>query len=119
MWTEPLDRVTDKEDELKVGQDEKQNLVGLSEDSPPNRKILAHLLERLGYKVIGCEHGQDAWNRLNSPEGKDVVAVVSDIMMPTMDGLNLLGLIREDARFKNMPVLLITATRETAPAWRR
>lgn len=32
MWTEPLDRVTDKEDELKVGIDEKKDLVGVSEE---------------------------------------------------------------------------------------
>lgn len=32
MWTEPLDRVTDKEDELKVGIDEKKELVGVSEE---------------------------------------------------------------------------------------
>lgn len=32
VWTEPLDRVTDKEEELKVGIDEKKELVGLSEE---------------------------------------------------------------------------------------
>jgi hypothetical protein len=32
VWTEPLDRVTDKEDELKVGLDEKKELVGVSEE---------------------------------------------------------------------------------------
>jgi hypothetical protein len=30
-WTEPLDRVTDKEEDLKIGFDEKKNLVGISE----------------------------------------------------------------------------------------
>jgi hypothetical protein len=32
VWTEPLDRVTDKEDELKIGSDEKKDLVGVSEE---------------------------------------------------------------------------------------
>src|SRR5690606_24805551 len=47
MWSEPLDRVTDKEDELKVGVDEKKQLVGLSEE------FLKDRLQRFqGYKTI-------------------------------------------------------------------
>ena len=46
-WTEPLDRVTDKEDDLKVGLDEKKNLVGVSEEYLHDR------LQRFsGYKTI-------------------------------------------------------------------
>jgi hypothetical protein len=47
VWTEPLDRVTDKEDELKVGLDEKKDLVGVSEEYLKDR------LQRFtGYKMI-------------------------------------------------------------------
>ncbi|NJL25813.1 MAG: hypothetical protein HC902_11980 [Calothrix sp. SM1_5_4] len=47
IWTEPLDRVTDKEEEVKVGLDEKQNLVGVSEEYLKDR------LQRFqGYKMI-------------------------------------------------------------------
>lgn len=46
-WTEPIDRVTDKEDELKIGLDEKDQLVGVSEEYLKDR------IERFrGYKVI-------------------------------------------------------------------
>jgi two-component system, chemotaxis family, chemotaxis protein CheY len=90
----------------------KLETVVLAEDSPPNRKILAHLLERLGFRVISCEQGQQAWEKLKGPEGENVVAVISDIMMPTMDGLNLLKMIREDEKMKALPVLLITAMSE-------
>lgn len=45
-WTEPMDRVTDKEDEFKVGIDEKEQLVGVSEE------FLKDRIERFrGYKV--------------------------------------------------------------------
>lgn len=37
VWTEPLDRVTDKEEELKIGVDEKKNLVGVSEEMLKDR----------------------------------------------------------------------------------
>ncbi len=47
VWTEPLDRVTDKEDDLKLGLDEKKDLVGVSEEYLKDR------LQRFqGYKMI-------------------------------------------------------------------
>ncbi|MBN8537235.1 MAG: hypothetical protein J0M15_09280 [Deltaproteobacteria bacterium] len=46
-WTEPMDRITDKEDEYKVGLDEKDKLVGLSEE------FLKDRIERFkGYKQV-------------------------------------------------------------------
>jgi hypothetical protein len=47
VWTEPMDRVTDKEEELKLGLDEKDQLVGVSEE------MLRDRLERFkGYKEL-------------------------------------------------------------------
>lgn len=47
MWTEPLDRVTDKEDEWKIGIDEKEKIVGVSEE------FLKDRLERFrNYKTV-------------------------------------------------------------------
>jgi len=85
--------------------------IVLAEDSPPNRKILTHLLEKMGFKVIPCENGQEALKNLTSGE-HDVKLVMSDIMMPTMDGLELLRQIRADEKIKSIPVILITAVSE-------
>jgi CheY-like chemotaxis protein len=85
--------------------------IVLAEDSSPNRRILTHLLEKMGFHVVACESGQVALDQLNS--GKhDVKLVISDIMMPTMDGLELLRRIRESDVYKTLPVLLITAVSE-------
>lgn len=47
MWTEPLDRVTDKEDELKIGLDDQDNLIGVSEE------MLRDRIQRFQkYKVV-------------------------------------------------------------------
>lgn len=81
--------------------------VIVAEDSPPNRKILAHLLTKFGFHVIACEHGAEAWEQLQA--NPSAVAVISDIMMPNMDGLALLKVIRENDAFVNIPVLLVTA----------
>lgn len=46
-WTEPMDRITDKEDEMKVGLDDKDQLVGVSEE------MLKDRIERFrGYKQV-------------------------------------------------------------------
>jgi hypothetical protein len=46
-WTEPIDRVTDKEDDMKLGLDEKDQLVGVSEE------MLRDRLERFhNYKQV-------------------------------------------------------------------
>ena len=89
-----------------------RSTIIIAEDSPPNRKILAHLLEKLGFDVEACENGQQAWEKLNAPTTKKVVAVISDIMMPTMDGLQLLKNIRQHETLKTMPVVLVTAVSE-------
>lgn len=89
-----------------------KDTIVIAEDSPPNRKILAHLLEKLGFNVCACEHGQEAWDRLKEGKLERVVAVISDIMMPNMDGLNLLKNIRGDEALKDLPVILVTAVSE-------
>lgn len=92
--------------------DAPKDTIVIAEDSPPNRKILAHLLEKLGFTVCACEHGQEAWDKLKEGKLERVVAVISDIMMPNMDGLNLLKNIRGDETLKTMPVVLVTAVSE-------
>lgn len=96
--------------------DQLQNLSGnrevilIAEDSPPNRKILSHLLKKLDYDVIECEDGQEAWDTyLKESKVNNLVAILSDIMMPNMDGLGLLKQVREDSSIKDIPFVLITA----------
>jgi CheY-like chemotaxis protein len=87
-------------------------IIIVAEDSLPNQKILQHLITKLGYKAIACNNGQIAWDALNEPNVQNVVAVLSDMMMPEMDGLTLLKKIREDEKFKKLPFVLITAVSE-------
>ena len=91
-----------------MSEEQKETIV-VAEDSPPNRKILVHLLEKLGYEVESCEDGKMAWEKLESGELENVVAVLSDIMMPNMDGLQLLKNVRGKEELKHLPFVLITA----------
>jgi two-component system chemotaxis response regulator CheY len=88
---------------------EKKEKIIVAEDSAPNRKILCHLLEKLGYEVIACENAKIAWEALQKPENANTVAVISDIMMPEKDGIQFLKSVRESEKFKSLPFVLVTA----------
>lgn len=86
-------------------------VIVVAEDSAPNRTILVHLLRKLGFDVIECPDGELAKNELlkATEAGKNVVAILSDIMMPKMDGLALLEFVRGEEKLKTIPFVLVTA----------
>jgi len=77
----------------------------LVEDSPGVRESLLELLNNLRYRVTGCENGQAAMNILGQ---SDVDVVLSDIMMPVMNGHQLLKNIKEKDLLKHIEVILFT-----------
>lgn len=88
---------------------EKKETIIVAEDSDPNRQILVLLLRKLGYNVIECRDGDIAWKAMQENRDGNVVAVVSDLMMPNMDGMELLRRTRNDATYKDLPFVLVTA----------
>lgn len=72
------------------------------------RLIIKETLEQTGYYVEIAEDGLTGWNKINTnPSGFDLVLL--DRRMPNLDGLALLKRIRADQRFKELPVILLTA----------
>lgn len=73
-----------------------------------NQDIRAYLKEYLSgfYQIIEADNGVDAFDKIlkHFPD-----LVISDIMMPKMDGLELCSLIKKDLRTGHIPVILITA----------
>jgi two-component system chemotaxis sensor kinase CheA len=78
----------------------------LVEDSALVRAMEKRILEDAGYEVVDAADGLDALNALGR---HPFAAVVSDITMPNMDGLTLTARIRQEPRYKNLPVILVTA----------
>ena len=91
-----------------MSEQDKEYII-VAEDSPPNRTILVLLLRKLGFHVYECEDGKAAWETLEKQRDKKVVAVISDLMMPNMDGLALLKNCRSDEQYKKIPFVLVTA----------
>jgi len=63
-------------------------------------------LEANGYEVITANDGQEGLEKAQS-ENPDLVML--DVMMPKMDGYKVCGLLKKDARFNKIPVILFTA----------
>jgi DNA-binding response OmpR family regulator len=75
------------------------------DDTALAREAVAKLLEYEGFKVMRAEHGRDAWAMMydNAPD-----LVLLDLMMPEMDGVTLLRMIRRSNRWENLPVVVLT-----------
>ena len=84
--------------------------VLLAEDSVTTRTLEKTILEAAGYEVIAVADGEEAWRRLQeSGADADIDVVVSDVEMPRLDGLALTVAIRASKRFRELPVILVTA----------
>jgi two-component system chemotaxis sensor kinase CheA len=76
------------------------------DDSLTTRTLEQSILEAAGYDVLTAVDGSDGW-RVLQEQGCDLV--VADIEMPRMDGFALCEAIRASQRFKELPVVLVTA----------
>lgn len=80
--------------------------VLIVEDSPTMRQLISFALKRMrGVRIVEASDGVDGLKKL-STEKFDLI--FTDINMPIMDGLKLVSLLRNDANYKNTPVVVIT-----------
>ncbi len=80
--------------------------VMVVDDSITVRKVTSRLLERNGYKVMTAKDGIDAMGQLQETV-PDMMLL--DIEMPRMDGFELATHMRNDDRFKHVPIIMITS----------
>jgi two-component system, sensor histidine kinase and response regulator len=88
---------------------ETPGLLLVVDDDPANREVLSRRLERQGHEVRTASNGRDAM-RILSEGAFDLVLL--DIMMPEMDGYEVLGKIKADERLQHIPVIMISALNE-------
>ena len=105
------DLPADKQRMLERLNSSDENLVGrlalLVDDDARNIFALSSVLERRGMKVLSATAGRDAIDLMHSNPNIDIVLM--DIMMPEMDGYQTIGEIREEARFRRLPIVALTA----------
>jgi CheY-like chemotaxis protein len=76
------------------------------DDDPTLRSLVALGLENLGYEVVTAESGQEALELL---EHRTPDAVVTDLMMPSVDGLELCAAVRARPELQGLPFIVLTA----------
>ncbi len=83
------------------------------DDSAAARKIVADCLKQEGIEVFEAKDGQCAFDMLK--EMKDGIdLVITDLLMPVMDGRELVGKIRRELNLDSVPVICLTAVEERA-----
>ncbi len=80
--------------------------VLIVDDEPANRDMLSRRLEKRGYPSVLAASGQEA---LDTLAGQPVSAVLLDVQMPGLSGLDVLRIIRERWAPAELPVLMVTA----------
>jgi CheY-like chemotaxis protein len=96
-----------------------QKTVLLAEDDLEIRDILQDLLEAEGYDVIPASHGRQALEFLDAAlagRGKLPDLVMLDLMMPLVDGNEVLASMKRDARLASIPVVVVSAVADERPA---
>ncbi len=93
------------------GADEIDELKGrrilIVDDDMRHVYALMHCLENRGPELVVAKTGEDCLNVLNGKEPVDLV--IMDVMMKDMSGFKAMRQIRDDARFKDLPVISVTA----------
>lgn len=78
----------------------------IAEDNQAMRKIMGTMLSGLGYEdQVFVVNGLEAWNRIQED---DIDIFLCDFLMPDMNGLEVLNLIRESKQYFNLPFVMVT-----------
>ena len=86
--------------------------VMVVEDEPENRLFIGLMLRTEGYDVIEAEDGPTALDLLGA--GSDPEMILLDVMMPGLNGWQVFERLREDPRWRSIPVVMLTALAQRA-----
>jgi CheY-like chemotaxis protein len=79
----------------------------VADDLKANRYLLESALKSAGYQVISANNGLDALNILRK---SPVDMIITDVLMPKMDGFQLCREVKADENLKNIPFIFYTAS---------
>jgi len=88
--------------------DESQRLVMVVEDDVINRELVAKIIKQEGWRVFKAENGRVALEHL---EDKKPALILLDLLMPEMDGFEFVAHLRQNPKWRNIPVVVLTSTK--------
>jgi len=86
----------------------KQIKVLYVDDDIVSRKLFENILKKnpYVYEALEAKDGKEALTILN--KNPDIELILLDIIMPTMNGIEMLEFMKKDARFNNIPVIVLS-----------
>jgi len=94
---------------------EHERLVLLVDDRPASAAALEMVVgEMFGFAVHTVANGAAAWRFLESAAGKSVQAVITDLDMPLISGMELIRRMRSDSLHSATPIIVISGTTDPA-----
>ena len=82
------------------------------EDDKPLRETFADFLRQVGYRVAAAENGREALACIRKERPSFIFI---DLVMPVMNGFELIEALRADKALAKIPLVAVTASVETAP----
>ena len=80
------------------------------DDEDDLRKVVTYQLKASGYEVITAKDGEEGLEKARA-ETPDLI--ILDLMLPKIEGRKGCGLLKNDARYKSIPIILFTARVQT------
>ena len=84
------------------------NTILVVDDSPTVVKFVSFSLKNKGFKVITACDGMDAIEKISNLSD-DVDLVITDLNMPNLDGYGLIGTLRQNEKFSETPIIILTS----------
>ena len=90
---------------LKISEKNDKPCVMVVEDNDDFRSFIAECLKER-YRIVEANNGENALDLLHN---NNVDIILSDVMMPVMDGLELCNNIKSNINFSHIPIILLSA----------
>ena len=112
-----VDYITKPFDVIEMGAKVRKRLwrlqcqILIADDDESVRDLLRHKLKSAGCSTVCVSDGAQAWELMQQ---QPIALAVLDLMMPGFDGMTLLRMMKADARFDDIPVVILTARHMSA-----
>lgn len=100
----------------EIPEDTERLLILIADDSQSNRELLTEMLQD-GYDIVEAEDGERAIEQLHE-YGKGISLVLLDLLMPVMDGFDVLAYMGTNKWLEDIPVIMISSE-DSAPYVKR
>lgn len=82
----------------------------IADDDPVMRHLLTSMVRKEGYEAVVVDDGREAYRILQADA--DFKAGIFDMMMPHLEGLDIIRYMRTEKRLQRIPVMMISAERD-------